>query len=137
MSNIILKPKKDKVTSALLAWFLGAFGAHRFYLGQNGMGIGYLLGTLTIIGALFTTMIAFVDAIGLLVMSQDTFDMRYNPEHYFLERGGNANANQYNHTLSEAHVNVADEIIKLDALFKSGVITFEEFERRKARLLNT
>ena len=135
MSNIILKPKKDKVTSALLAWFLGVFGAHRFYLGQNGMGIGYLLGTLTIVGAIFTTIIAFVDAIGLLIMPQDTFDLRYNPEHYFLEKGGGNS--QQNHFLDQAHVNIADEIIKLDALFKAGVITFEEFERRKARLLNT
>lgn len=134
MSNIILKPKKDKVTTALLAWFLGIFGAHRFYLGQNGMGIGYLLGTLTVIGAIFTGIISFVDAIGILIMPQDTFDRRYNPEHYFLEGTQSMN---YNRGLDQAHVNIADEIAKLDHLFRTGVITFEEFERRKARLLNT
>ncbi len=32
-------------------------------------------------------------------------------------------------------MNVADEIDKLDQLFKQGVITFEEFEQRKARLM--
>ncbi len=137
MSNIILKPKKDKITTALLAWFLGIFGAHRFYLGQNGMGIGYLLGTMTIIGAVFTGTIALVDAIGILIMPQETFDRRYNPEHYFLEASQQNGGYIQNRNLDQAHVNVADEIIKLDALFKNGIITFEEFERRKARLLNT
>lgn len=33
------------------------------------------------------------------------------------------------------NVNVADEIGKLDELFRKGAITFEEFEARKARLL--
>lgn len=32
-------------------------------------------------------------------------------------------------------VHVADEIHKLDLLFKQGTITFEEFEKRKKRLL--
>lgn len=32
-------------------------------------------------------------------------------------------------------INVADEIHKLDQLFRNGVITFEEFEKRKAQLL--
>lgn len=32
-------------------------------------------------------------------------------------------------------MNIADELHKLDELFKRGVITFEEFERRKAKLM--
>ena len=34
---------KKKSTAALLCFFLGGFGAHRFYLGYTGMGILYLL----------------------------------------------------------------------------------------------
>ncbi len=33
--------RKDEVVGALLAFFLGTFGAHHFYLGQNRLGILY------------------------------------------------------------------------------------------------
>jgi hypothetical protein len=36
-------PQKSKTTAALLAFFLGAFGAHRFYLGYTGVGTTMLL----------------------------------------------------------------------------------------------
>ena len=35
--------RKDEVVGVLLAVFLGHFGAHRFYLGENGWGVLYLL----------------------------------------------------------------------------------------------
>ena len=34
---------KDEVVGVLLALFLGAFGAHHFYLRRNGLGVTYLL----------------------------------------------------------------------------------------------
>lgn len=35
--------RKDPAVGFLLAFFLGSFGAHRFYLGQNGLAVLYLL----------------------------------------------------------------------------------------------
>ncbi len=35
--------RKSDVVAILLAFFLGSFGAHRFYLGENGWGILYVL----------------------------------------------------------------------------------------------
>ena len=35
--------KKDATVAILLALFLGAFGAHHFYLGKTGLGVLYLL----------------------------------------------------------------------------------------------
>jgi TM2 domain-containing membrane protein YozV len=35
--------RKDAVVAILLAFFLGSFGAHHFYLGRNGLGVLYLL----------------------------------------------------------------------------------------------
>lgn len=35
--------RKDAVIAVLLAFFLGSFGAHHFYLGRNGLGVLYLL----------------------------------------------------------------------------------------------
>ena len=34
---------KSRTTAIVLGLFLGVFGAHRFYLGQIGWGVGYLL----------------------------------------------------------------------------------------------
>ncbi|HEX2573335.1 MAG TPA: TM2 domain-containing protein, partial [Polyangia bacterium] len=42
---------KDKNTAAILAFTLGGIGVHRFYLGQTGMGIVYLLFCWTFIPA--------------------------------------------------------------------------------------
>ena len=35
--------KKNPTTAAILCFFLGGFGAHRFYLGQTQLGIGYVV----------------------------------------------------------------------------------------------
>lgn len=35
--------KKTKVITFILWFFLGVFGAHRFYLGHIGLGVGMLL----------------------------------------------------------------------------------------------
>ena len=65
---------KDKTTAALLALFLGGIGVHKFYLGQSGTGIVYLLVFWTFIPAI----IAFVEAIILFTQSEEKFDAQYN-----------------------------------------------------------
>jgi TM2 domain-containing membrane protein YozV len=45
----------------LLAFFLGAFGVHRFYVGKTGSGIAMLVLTLTVIGAIVTVIWATID----------------------------------------------------------------------------
>jgi TM2 domain-containing membrane protein YozV len=39
-------PPKSKAVAALLCFFLGGLGIHRFYTGQVGLGLGLLLTTL-------------------------------------------------------------------------------------------
>jgi len=73
--------RKDKIIATLLAFFLGGFGIHRFYLGQVGLGIVYLIFCWTFIPAV----IAFIDFIGILVMSNEDFDRKYNT-HLFQRR---------------------------------------------------
>lgn len=69
---------KNKLVAALLALFLGGLGIHKFYLGQIFKGFLYLIFCWTFIPAL----ISFFEAIILLVMSEDNFNKRYNPEMY-------------------------------------------------------
>ncbi|MBK8041512.1 MAG: NINE protein [Haliscomenobacter sp.] len=69
---------KDKNVAGILALFLGAFGVHRFYLGQTGLGILYAVFFMTGI----STILGIIDAIVFFSMDQDTFDIKYNREHY-------------------------------------------------------
>ncbi|MDE7471742.1 MAG: TM2 domain-containing protein [Paramuribaculum sp.] len=63
---------KSKQTATLLAFFLGGLGAHKFYLGQTGMGILYLL-TAGLLG-----IGAFVNFIQLIAMNEEKFNRNYN-----------------------------------------------------------
>jgi TM2 domain-containing membrane protein YozV len=104
---------KSKSTTAILAFFLGGIGVHRFYLGQTGLGFLYLIFFWTFIPAI----IAFIDFIIFLTMSDEKFNEKYN--------AGNAMP-------SMAGV---DNLDKLHSLKEKGVITAEEFETQKRRLL--
>ncbi|HBN21884.1 MAG TPA: hypothetical protein DD412_01430 [Holosporales bacterium] len=64
---------KSKMAAALLAFFLGGFGIHKFYLGQVGQGILYLLFCWTLIPAF----IAFIEFILYLTMNDETFNQKY------------------------------------------------------------
>ena len=69
---------KNRITAALLAWFLGAFGAHKFYLGHTGLGIAWIFITCTIIGAIFWTWpVSFIEFIIYLTKSDEDFDRIY------------------------------------------------------------
>jgi TM2 domain-containing membrane protein YozV len=65
---------KSKTTATLLAFFLGGFGFHQFYLGNTKSGIFYLIFFWTLIPSFF----ALYDFFLFLFMSKDTFNMRYN-----------------------------------------------------------
>lgn len=68
------RSEKNKLVAALLAIFLGGLGIHKFYLGQGGWGVVYLLFFWTFIPAI----VAFIEGILLLLMSEDRFDERFN-----------------------------------------------------------
>jgi TM2 domain-containing membrane protein YozV len=68
---------RNKIVAAVLAFFLGTLGIHRFYLGRTGSGVVMLLLTCTIVGALVTGIWAFVDAVRYLLMSDAEFAQRY------------------------------------------------------------
>lgn len=65
--------RKSKLASALLAIFLGDFGAHKFYLGRPGMGILYLLFFWTGIPAV----IGIIEGIIYLLQSEETFQEKH------------------------------------------------------------
>jgi hypothetical protein len=68
---------RNRIVAALLAFFVGIFGVHRFYLGRTGSGVAMLVLTCTLIGIFVTGIWAFVDFIRFLVMPDDEFERRY------------------------------------------------------------
>lgn len=66
--------EKSKSVAALLAFFVGVFGIHHFYLGNVVQGVLYLIFSWTLVPAL----IAFIECIVFLVMPKSTFDAKYN-----------------------------------------------------------
>jgi TM2 domain-containing membrane protein YozV len=125
---------REKIVAVLLAFFLGGFGFHRFYLGQKKLGFVYLL--------FFWTVVPFimgvVDALLLLVKHQDDFDLQYNSEYYLGESQPQQrralNSPQNDGRIPIATFSTADEIEKLHNLMLRGIISEEEFAERKNRL---
>lgn len=64
---------KNKLIAGLFGIFLGAFGVHKFYLGQTGTGVVYALFFWTGI----TAIIGFIEGILLIAMSDEEFIQRY------------------------------------------------------------
>ncbi len=134
---------RDKNIAALLAFFLGGFGVHKFYLGQNGMGIIYLLMCWTFIPSL----IAFFEFIGLLVMNTDDFNARFNPQRqlaYYPQAALPAPPQQMAQSIT-LHVpggggggggkSIAEQLTQLNELRIAGVLSDAEFMREKQRVL--
>ncbi|CAM3520440.1 hypothetical protein BS639_09085 [Rouxiella silvae] len=64
---------KNRITAALLAFFLGGIGAHKFYLGRTGQGILYLIFFWTLI----PSVLAFIEFIVYLCSSDENFAKKY------------------------------------------------------------
>ncbi len=71
------KPK-NRLSAILLAFFLGGLGIHKFYLGQTGKGILYIVMLCTVILSPVVGIMALIDFIILLCMSDEAFDQKYN-----------------------------------------------------------
>jgi TM2 domain-containing membrane protein YozV len=115
---------KTKSTAIILCFFLGGLGIHKFYLGQGVAGFFYILFCWTFIPSL----IAFCEFFILLLMSDREFDSRFNykfintqPTH----KGGPISAKDATGALSD-----------LKKLYDQGVLTAEEYEERRLKLLD-
>lgn len=66
-------PLKSRVTAAILAFLLGGLGFHKFYLGQTGWGLLYLVFCWTLI----PSVVAFIEGIIYLMSSDAAFKRKY------------------------------------------------------------
>lgn len=72
---------KNRIAAALLAFFLGGFGIHKFYLGKTTAGIIMLLcgtiGWLLILPGVINALVAFVEFIIYLITPDEAFQHKY------------------------------------------------------------
>lgn len=66
-------PQKSRVTAAILAFLLGGLGFHKFYLGQPGWGLLYLVFCWTLIPSI----VGFIEGILYLMSSDIAFKRKY------------------------------------------------------------
>lgn len=135
---------KNKKVAALLAFFAGIFGAHKFYLKDNGAGIFLLVlwFMCSTLGGILDTplmfipfIIALLDGIKLLKMPDQAFDDKYNP----LEKQKPRKPKQR----KTSRVRVEPEVpkknkripVKASALRKKGIALFKDFEYQNAILV--
>ena len=71
--SVVASNGKSKLAAALFALLLGGIGIHKFYLGSIGWGVIYLLFCWTFIPSI----VAFIEGILLLVMSEAEFNKKY------------------------------------------------------------
>lgn len=155
---------KSKSTAAVLAFLFGGLGVHKFYLGQGGLGLLYLLFCWTYIPLI----VAFIEFVLLLAMDEKTFNLKYNAAymdvwdapHQVTAASSNTNTQAQNITINlpqqvmtgevaqagqqihvpavQAHqpqVDVIGKLSQLNELRLQGVLTDDEFEVQKQRLL--
>jgi TM2 domain-containing membrane protein YozV len=65
---------RNRTTAGVLAIFFGAFGVHKFYLGQPILGLLYLLMSWTFIPMI----VGFIEGLVYLASSEQAFDMKHN-----------------------------------------------------------
>ena len=126
---------KSRTTAALLAIFLGGFGAHKFYLNQGGSGIVYLLFCWTTI----PFFIGIVQGINFLTMTDQVFNATYNAVfnpygHAQNNQAVTVNLGKDSGNASNSN-SVTDELKKLHELKICGAISPEEYELKKKQLL--
>src|SRR5688572_12965948 len=73
--------EKSKIAAALFAFFLGALGIHKFYLGKTGAGMTMLLvsvlGGILVLPPMIMGVIALIECVTYLVITNEEFEARY------------------------------------------------------------
>lgn len=111
---------KNKGIAIILCFFAGGLGIHKFYLGQNLAGVLYLIFCWTFI----PSVIAFVEFLMLLLMSDTEFNAKFN------RIGGGYTGGTMSATDTTSALN------NLKKLYDQSIITAEEYEQKRRKLLD-
>ncbi len=118
---------RNRLVAALLALFTGCFGLHKFYLGENCTGVLYLLFSWTFIPYI----ISFFEFLGLVFMSDNAFDAKYNYAYLISHKS------QTEYDNNKTYSDKTTTLINLKKLYDQGIITAEEFEEKRRKILDS
>ena len=124
---------KNKYVAALLAFFLGWFGVHKFYLGQPGAGILYLLFFWTAIPRI----ISFIEGIVLLCTSERVFNAQYNHRTLSPASPKPSFTPSYTPPAGESTQDKANALSALKRLYEENIITAEEYEEKRRKIFDS
>ena len=120
---------RNRTAAILICFFGGFFGIHKFYLGNNVQGILYLIFSWTCIPGL----IAFFDFLSLCIMSDREFDARFNyASPNTLDRSPSYPVVPPSKSSRDATATLYD----LKKLYEDGIITAEEYEVKRRKMLD-
>ena len=122
--NPELPPAKDKIVAGILGILLGSIGIHSFYLGYAQRGIIQIVVTLVTLG--IGGIWGFIEGI-LILVTEDWTDSE--------GRALKGQARASTSSMTSTPRDYIDELKGLKELLDSGVISTEEFEEKKKKLL--
>ena len=131
-TNEVTKSPNDWVVCIILVVFLGFWGVHRFYVRKIGTGI-LMLFTFGGLGIWW-----FIDLILIATASfrdKEGRQIPYNNTPLINPTNVNTN-NNTNKPDKNFNVNVASELRELSLLRDEGIITEQEFKKKKKELLS-
>lgn len=102
---------KNKSTAAILAFLLGSFGAHKFYLNDSNKGLLYLIFFWTYIPLI----LSLIDFFNILKTSQEQFDKIYNNGPNLTYQDHNLNRHSSNNSIT------AEEKLNQNSDFEVGI----------------
>jgi TM2 domain/Short C-terminal domain len=120
---------KDRTVAILLCFFVGGFGIHKFYLGNNVAGIVYLIFCWTFIPSI----IAFFEFFGLCFMSDREFQVRFNYADPNAIGGGYAPPFV---PPAKSSKEATSTLYELKKMYEDGIITAEEYEAKRRKMLD-
>ncbi len=134
---------KSKSTAVLLAIIFGGLGVHHFYLGRTKQGLCFLIPWIllcwTVFFPIFSWIIETIQGIMLANMRQEDFDVEYNLNNYrnpttftnYAQTSSNTT------TSKETQKSKTDQLLDLKKLYDAEVLTEEEFNEQKSKILNS
>lgn len=142
---------KDKTTAGIFAILLGGLGIHWFYLGRPVRGIIYLLLFILLFWTTFVpiiiAIICLIEGIMFLCKNQDEFDIQYNngrssvyvgQQQYIASQHPQTQVQQPSVTENKKQPkSKAEQLVELKSLLDNGVLTQEEFDSEKQKILNS
>lgn len=139
---------KSKTAAGLLGIFFGELGIHWFYLGKTGRGVAHLLIFLllwwTIFVPIIQVIIVLIEGIMILCMSDEQFNAQYNnpipspvpsPTPQVSSTQPTAAPSLPSTNVSKS--TKSESLLALKELLDKGILSQEEFDAEKRKILNS